>query len=68
MSRRAPSLAGTEHYEWGNTSNPPTSLQLTHIKFIYKHLGIRFEGNNSRQAYEFIGKHYEQAKKAKRGW
>lgn len=68
MSRRAPSLAGTEHYEWGKTNNPPTSLQKQHIDFIYTNLGIRFEGGNSRQAYEFIGKHYENAKRAKRGY
>ena len=63
MSQRCPSLIGTEHFTYGgNKSNPPSPIQKKHIKTVEACLGIMFNGTTSRQAYEFLGQHYEKAR------
>lgn len=61
MSTRC-DLDGTTHYEWGKGYvYPPTEKQENLIKFIQDMLDLRFTGNSSREAYEFIGKHHRRA-------
>jgi hypothetical protein len=63
MSKRCPSLDGTEHYAYSTRVNPPTRTQRNLIKIIEDNLGVKFNGQSSKQAYEFIGKYYEKAKR-----
>jgi hypothetical protein len=57
-------LYGDDHYSWGDLPNPPTEKQKNIIDFIYRRIGVRFQGSTSREAYRFINKHYNKAKRA----
>jgi protein-tyrosine-phosphatase len=61
MSNRCQSLDGTERYAYGTRKNPPTKIQQNCIDIIEKNLGIKFNGHTSKQAYDFIGDHYDRA-------
>lgn len=61
MSMRCISLTGTEHYAYGTIPNPPSHKQQNCIDIIWERLRIPFNGNTSREAYEFIGKYYDTA-------
>lgn len=67
MSRKCPSLAGTEEYAYESNTNPPTDTQVRIIEEIERVLQIKFTGSTSRHAYKFIGDNYEKARRLNEG-
>lgn len=52
---------GTKKFTYGRPSNRPTDKQrflIDVIEFAYNDRGIRFTGNTTKEAYDFIGRYY----------
>lgn len=55
-------LIGSDFFE-GRKGGSITDKQKVILEFIYNELNIPFTGNNSKQAYYFIGKYYNLARR-----
>ena len=62
MSRNDTGLVGDDVPSI-HKSNMPTEKQVYLISEIYKYLNIPFNGNTSKQAYNFINSHYSDVRK-----
>lgn len=56
-------LEGGKYYEGNTNKNPVTPKQERIIRFIKQELSVNFTGSSSKQAYAFIQKYYNIARK-----